>query len=85
MVDSERLSRLFALLTIAKLAEGIALCWAYRTGKWLSQAKPILIKTHRRKAQSIFGYGFDHLRFIFLNLDESINNFLESLQFLSCT
>jgi hypothetical protein len=78
LIDSERLSRLFALLTFA-------LCWAYRTGQWLSQTQPILIKTHGRKAKSIFRYGFDHLRSIFLNLDESGDGFLQSLQFLSCT
>lgn len=78
LVDSERLSRLFALLTIA-------LCWAYRTGEWLSHQKPILIKTHGRKAQSIFRYGFDYLRHILLNLDEHQADFLQSLQFLSCT
>jgi hypothetical protein len=78
LIDSERLSRLFALLTIA-------LCWAYRTGQWLSEAQPILIKTHGRKAKSIFRYGFDHLRSILLNLDESGTDFLQSLQFLSCT
>ena len=78
LVDSERLSRLFALLTIA-------LCWAYRTGQWLSDNKPIVIKKHGRKAKSIFCYGFDHLRSIFLNLDESKADFLQSLEFLSCT
>ena len=78
LIDSERLSRLFALLTIA-------LCWAYRTGKWLSDHKPIVIKKHGRKAKSTFRYGFDHLRSIFLNLDESKADFLQSLQFLSCT
>jgi Transposase DDE domain len=78
LVDSERLSRLFALLTIA-------LCWAYRTGQWLSHQKPILIKTHGRKAQSIFRYGFDYLRHVLLNLDEHQADFRQSLQFLSCT
>lgn len=78
LVDSERLSRLFALLTIA-------LCWAYRTGEWLSRQKPILIKTHGRKAQSIFRYGFDYLRHVLLNLDEHQADFRQSLQFLSCT
>ncbi|MBW4533191.1 MAG: hypothetical protein KME09_04575 [Pleurocapsa minor HA4230-MV1] len=78
LVDSERLSRLFALLTIA-------LCWAYRTGEWLSDQKPILIKTHGRKAQSIFRYGFDYLRHVLLNLDEHQADFRQSLQFLSCT
>jgi hypothetical protein len=78
LVDSERLSRLLALLTIA-------LCWAYRTGEWLSNDKPILIKTHGRKAQSIFRYGFDYLRRIFFDLNEHQADFLQSLQFLSCT
>jgi hypothetical protein len=78
LVDSERLSRLFALLTIA-------LCWAYRTGEWLSHQKPILIKTHGRKAQSIFRYGFDYLRHVLLNLDEHQADFRQALQFLSCT
>jgi len=78
LLDSERLSRLFALLTIA-------LCWAYRTGEWLSHQKPILIKTHGRKAQSIFRYGFDYLRHVLLNLDEHQADFRQSLQFLSCT
>ncbi|VEP11712.1 transposase (fragment) [Hyella patelloides LEGE 07179] len=78
LVDSERLSRLFALLTIA-------LCWAYRTGQWLSQAKPISIKSHGRKAKSIFRDGFDHLRSIFRDFDEHKTDFFQSLQFLSCT
>jgi len=78
LVDSERLSRLFALLTIA-------LCWAYRTGEWLSLQKPISIKTHGRKAQSTFRYGFDYLRYVLLNLDEYQTDFRQSLQFLSCT
>ncbi|MBE9047283.1 IS4 family transposase [Pleurocapsales cyanobacterium LEGE 10410] len=78
LIDSERLSRLFALLTSA-------LCWAYRTGQWLSNHKPIVIKKHGRKAKSIFRYGFDYLRSIFLNLDESQADFLQSLKFLSCT
>jgi len=78
LTDSERLSRLFALLTIA-------LCWAYRTGQWLSDHKPILIKKHGRKQTSIFRYGFDHLRRVLFDLDEHQADFLQSLQFLSCT
>ncbi|MBE9044003.1 IS4 family transposase [Pleurocapsales cyanobacterium LEGE 10410] len=78
LTDSERLSRLFALLTIA-------LCWAYRTGQWLSKSKPIKIKKHGRKAQSVFRYGFDYLRRILLNLEQYETDFFHSLQFLSCT
>ena len=78
LVDSERLSRLFALLTIA-------LCWACRTGKWLHEQKPIKIKKHGRKAKSVFRYGFDYLRHIFLNLEDNKTSFFHSLKFLSCT
>ena len=78
LTDSERLSRLFALLTIA-------LCWAYRTGQWLSEQKPIKIKKHGRKAKSVFRYGFDHLRHILLNLEQYEVSFCQTLQFLSCT
>ena len=76
--DPERLSRMIALLTIA-------LCWAFRTGEWLAQQQPILIKSHGRKAKSIFRHGLDHLRKIFLNPDQLLDEFFEVLQFLSCT
>jgi len=78
LTDSERLSRLLALLTIA-------LCWAYRTGQWLSQQQPIQIKKHGRKAKSVFRYGFDYLRRIFFNLEQYESDFYQSLRFLSCT
>jgi hypothetical protein len=76
--DSERLSKLLALLTIA-------LCWAFRTGQWLHQIKPLKLKKHGRKAKSIFRYGFDHLRRIVLNLELEADGFLNALKFLSCT
>lgn len=76
--DSERLSKLFALLTIA-------LCWAFQTGQWLHQTKPLKLKKHGRKAKSIFRYGFDHLRRIFLNLEQETDGFFNALKFLSCT
>jgi hypothetical protein len=76
--DPERLSRMIALLTIA-------LCWAFCTGEWLAQQRAISIKKHGRKAKSIFRYGFDHIRNIVLNLEQKMNDFLDVLQFLSCT
>jgi hypothetical protein len=78
LFDSERLSRLIALLTIG-------LCWAFKTGEWLAQAKPIEIKKHGRKARSIFRYGLDHLRRILLNLEECETELLQALHFLSGT
>lgn len=76
--DSERLSKLVALLTLA-------LCWAHQIGDWLIQQKPIAIKKHGRKAKSIFRTGFDYLRRIVLNLESFAENFVRVLQFLSCT
>lgn len=77
--DAERLSKLFALLTLA-------LCWAMRTGLWLHQWHPIEIKKHGRRAKSLFRLGLDHLRHLVLNPSSSNEaDFLQSLQLLSCT
>jgi hypothetical protein len=78
LFDSERLSRLIGLLTIG-------LCWAFKTGEWLAQAKPIEIKKHGRKARSLFRYGLDHLRRIMLNLEEHQTELLQALHLLSST
>lgn len=77
--EAERLSKLFALLTLA-------LCWAMRTGLWLQQWQPLEIKKHGRRSKSLFRLGFDYLRHLVLN--PSVSNesdFLRSLQLLSCT
>ena len=76
--DSERLSKLIALMTLA-------LCWAVKTGEWLHQLSPIKVKKHGRKQMSIFRYGLDYLRSIVTDLDLKQDEFLHSLQFLSCT
>ena len=76
--DAERLSKLICLLSIA-------LCWAVKTGEWLAELHPIPIKKHRRLAKSIFRYGLDCLRSIFLDLDLKYHDFLFCLNFLSCT
>ena len=76
--DSERLSKLVALMTLA-------LCWAVKTGEWLHRSNPIKVKKHGRLAKSIFRYGLDHLRSIVTDLDLKQDEFLFSLQFLSCT
>jgi hypothetical protein len=76
--DSERLSKLLALMSLA-------LCWAIKTGDWLSSHRPLKIKKHGRQQASIFRYGFDYLRSIVTDLDLKFDEFLHSLQFLSCT
>jgi hypothetical protein len=78
LTDTERLSKLLALLSLA-------LCWVFLTGKWLHQLKPLMMKKHGRRAKSIFRYGFDHLRNIVLNLEPKMDEFLDTLLFLSCT
>ena len=76
--DSERLNKLFALMTLS-------LCWAIKTGEWLHQLNPIKVKKHGRLAKSVFRLGLDHLRSILTDLDLKHDEFLHSLQFLSCT
>lgn len=46
----ERLSKLVALLAIA-------FCWAMRTGLWQHQQKAIPVKSHGRRAKSLFRYS----------------------------
>ena len=67
--DSERLSKLVALMTLA-------LCWAVKTGEWLNQLNPIKVKKHGRKQTSIFRYGRDYLRSIVTDLNLKQNEFL---------
>lgn len=77
--EPERLSKLFALLTLA-------LCWAMRTGLWLHQWQPIEVKKHGRRAKSLFRLGFDHLRHLALNPSAANqSDFVQFLQLLSCT
>lgn len=73
--DHQRLSKLLALMALA-------LCWAMKTGEWLSSHRPLKVKKHGRPPASIFRYGLDHLRSIFTDLDLKSDDFLHSLQFL---
>ena len=77
--DPERLSKLFALLTLA-------LCWAMQTGRFIAQHTPIPIKNHGRKAKSVFRTGFDYLQHLLLNPTPSHRHALRAtLAFLSGT
>jgi hypothetical protein len=78
LTDSERLSKLLAVVSLA-------LCWVFLTGEWLHHLKPLTLKKHGRRAKRLFRYGFDHLRNIVLNLERKGDEFLDVLQFLSCT
>ena len=57
-----------------------------RTGLCLHQLQPIVVKTHGRRAKSLFRLGFDHLRYLVLNpLNSNQDDFSRSLKLLSCT
>ncbi len=77
--EAQRLRKIVALLTLA-------LCWAMRTGLFLHQLKPIVLKNHGRRARSLFRLSWDHLRHLALNpSSHNDNDCLQSLNFLSCT
>ena len=60
MTNHERVSKLVAVLAIA-------FCWAHKIGEWLHETKPIRLKSHERRAKSIFRYGFDQIRRYLVN------------------
>jgi hypothetical protein len=78
LTESARLSKLVAVLTLT-------LCWCCRLGVWQQTQKSLPLKTHGRRAKSLFRYGLDCLRNIMLNLTTQTSQFLWALQFLSCT
>lgn len=76
MTEPERLKKLLALLTIA-------LAWAVLMGEVQVKIKPLKFKKHGRLERSLFRYGFDTLRRIFLNYDAMIVEFKQALQLLA--
>ncbi|WP_263079026.1 IS4 family transposase [Endozoicomonas sp. Mp262] len=52
--DRERIERLLGIVTLAY-------CWAYCTGEWRAEIKPIKRLKHGRLANSIFRYGLEWL------------------------
>ena len=55
IVHPDRIGKLLAVLAVA-------FAFAHATGEWQAKHRPIIIKTHKRRAQSIFRVGFDLLR-----------------------
>lgn len=78
LTNRDRISKLLGLLTLA-------LCWCLLIGEWEHTQKPIAIKTHGRRAKSLFRYGLDRLRNIVLNLAVKEHDFCWATTFLSCT
>ena len=62
----------------------IALVWCYKIGDYIdTEIKPIKIKTHGRRAVSVFKYGLDYLSECLLSGFNKLN--INLIQFLSCT
>jgi Transposase DDE domain len=76
LTDIDRINKLFTLLLVAFV-------WAYKTGIFLNAICPIKIKSHGRKAKSIFKYGLTFLANVLFNND--LDKFKECCKFLSCT
>lgn len=75
LIHIARIETLICVLTIA-------FCWSHLVGEAKEEKTPIEIKSHGRKAKSIFRYGFDELRGVFLNLRKKIGLFLKWLRLL---
>jgi len=78
LTDGEQINKLLALLAFASL-------WAFKLGLWRNLAEPLAIKKHGRLAKSIFRHGLDFLRATLFDIHLKFDNFLLSLNFLSCT
>ena len=75
MTNPERLKKLLALLTIGVV-------WAVLMGEIQCETKPLKLKKHGRLEKSIFRYGFDSLRRIFLHPTTMTDDFYRALRLL---
>lgn len=78
--DSEQLSRLLSVLSLA-------FCWAYLCGEWLFEHEPWKFKKHGRLSVSVFRRGLDYRQRLLMPLSgkKSQQGLTTVLQFLSCT
>lgn len=75
LIHIARIEKLIFVLTIA-------FCWSHLVGEAREEEAPIKTKSHGRKEKSIFRYGFDELRGVFLNLRKKVGLFLKWLKLL---
>lgn len=75
LVHLERIEGLLSILAIA-------FCWSYRVGEEKNLEVPIKKKSHGRKEKSLFRYGFDELRGLFLNIEGRLELFLKWIRLL---
>ena len=73
--DQERLNKLLAVVAIA-------FTWVYLVGQYNNAITPIAIKTHQRRACSIFRYGLDQFNKALKHDDHLV---LKYIQLLTCT
>lgn len=78
LINLERIQKLMGVLAIA-------FCWAHKTGEWLHEILPIKIKTHGRRAISLFRYGLDYLIDMFINIQFKPKNFKNFLRIIKST
>lgn len=71
ITDPDKIKKLVFVLAIA-------FCWAYRTGDIQSRDKPIEVKTHGRKARSVFREGLNQIRRAIFG-DTTMKNFRKLL------
>ena len=77
LTDPERIKKLVALLAIA-------FTWAHLVGVWLAEKKPLKIKKHGYREQSLFRYGLDHLQYLLLNIQQQMTEFYHCVWLLIC-
>ncbi len=75
LVYVNRIEKLICVLTVA-------FCWSYLVGEIKHEEVPIKKKSHGRSAKSLFRYGFDELRRVFLNIGTQSGLFLKWLNLL---
>ena len=78
LVDLERISKLFFVVTLA-----FGFC--FKLGIWAHKNKKIPIKSHGRRAKSIFRVGLDLIREYLLNPYTNSTCFNQLCRVLSCT
>ncbi|KOR32119.1 hypothetical protein TI05_09305, partial [Achromatium sp. WMS3] len=76
MTDHKKIERLIAFLSLAFL-------FAYTTGEWKNERKPIKLKSHGRKEASTFKYELDHIHEILMNIPEKMSELQELLPVLA--
>ena len=72
IVNPARINKLLVLLSVA-------FCWAHKVGEWQHEEKPIKIKKHGRKSQSLFRYGLDFLSDVFMNKSSINHHFIPAV------